>query len=222
MNSPVARHGDRCLHVPSVVLLSFVLLGCLQSAPAARAQEAQTPAGICVAIMLPSVQGVDGSATEVAKAVRELLSSFLTGPSMRTVAIDARLPALATEEAKEKQCDNLLIATLNRKHSGGSGLGKALGQAAGTAAWYVPYGGSTAAYVARGVTVATAQAVSSVAASTRAKDELQLDYRVVTSSNALRVPAASEKQKAKTDGEDVLTPLVEKAAQTIATGLMKK
>ena len=141
---------------------------------------------------------------------------------MRTVAIDARLPALAAEEAKQKQCDNLVIATLNRKHDGGSGLGKALGQAAGTAAWYVPYGGSTGAYVARGVTVATAQAVSSVAATTRAKDELKLDYRVVTTANAVRVPAASDKLKAKTDGEDILTPLVEKAAQTIATGLMNK
>ena len=160
--------------------------------------------------MLPSVQGVEGSATEVATAVRELLSSFLTGPSMRTVPIDARLPALATEEAKQKQCDNVLIATLNRKRSGGGGFGKALGEAAGTASWYVPYGGSTAAGVARGVTVATAHAVSSVAASTKAKDELRLDYRVVTSSNVVRVPAASEKAKAKTDGEDVLTPLVEK------------
>lgn len=221
MNSAVASHADRRLPFRTVALSCFVVLGCLQLAAPARAQEAQTPAGICVAIMLPSVQGVDGSATEVAKAVRELLSSFLTGPSMRTVAIDARLPALAAEEAKQKQCDNLVIATLNRKHDGGSGLGKALGQAAGTAAWYVPYGGSTGAYVARGVTVATAQAVSSVAATTRAKDELKLDYRVVTTANAVRVPAASDKLKAKTDGEDILTPLVEKAAQTIATGLMK-
>ena len=95
MNSAVASHGDRCLPFRAVVLSCFVLFSCLLYAAPARAQEAQTPPGICVAIMLPSVQGVDGSATEVAKAVRELLSSYLTGPSMRTVAIDARLPALA-------------------------------------------------------------------------------------------------------------------------------
>src|SRR5262245_14863742 len=117
----IVRHRDRFLPVPSIVL-SFVLFGCLQAAAPARAQDAQAPAGICVGIMSPSVQGVEGSATEVATAVRELLSSFLTGPSMRTIAIDARLPALATEEAKQKECDNLLIATLNRKRSGGGGF----------------------------------------------------------------------------------------------------
>jgi hypothetical protein len=50
-----------------------------------------------------------------------------------------------------------------------------------------------------------------MASNTRAKDELQLEYRLVSDSGAL-VRDGKEGAKAKADGEDLLTPLVERMA----------
>jgi hypothetical protein len=174
----------------------------------------------CVAIVLPGVQGVEGSATDAGTAVRDLFMSFLTGPSIKAVALDARLQSQAVEEARQKQCEQVLIATLTRTRSGGSSrLGQVLGQTAGTAAWQIPYAGGTGGAVARSAAIASAQAVSTLAGSTRAKDEMRLEYRVMAPGNVTRVGPGTEKAKAKVDGEDLLTPLVQRAAETIAAAI---
>jgi hypothetical protein len=49
--------------------------------------------------------------------VRDLLTSFLTGPSMQVVPIDARLASQAIEEARQKTCGRVLTAALTRKRS---------------------------------------------------------------------------------------------------------
>ncbi len=176
----------------------------------------------CIAIVLPSVQGVDGSATEVAAAVRELFTSYLTGPSLRAVAVEARLVSQAVEEARQKNCGQVLVTTLTRKRSGGGAFGRALGQAAGTAAWSVPGVAGTGGAVARGAVIAGAQAVSSVAGSTKAKDEMRLDYKISSLDAAATAKPETLKVKAAADGEDILTPLVEKASEAIAAGVAKK
>ncbi|HOC18867.1 MAG TPA: hypothetical protein PKK95_11390, partial [Vicinamibacterales bacterium] len=176
----------------------------------------------CIAIVLPSVHGVDGSAGDVSSALRELLTSYLTGPSLRTIALEARLQSQAVEEARQKGCDNILTATLTRKRSGGGALGRALGQAAGTAAWYVPGTASASGVMARGAVIAGAQAVSTVASSTRAKDEMRLEYKFSTLDAAATARPATLQAKAQSDGEDILTPLAEKAAEAIAAQMIKQ
>jgi hypothetical protein len=176
----------------------------------------------CIAVVLPSVQGVEGSATEVAAAVRELFTSYLNGPSLRTVPLEARLASQAIEEARQKECGQVLVTTLTRKRGGGGGWGSALGQAAGTAAWSVPGVAGTGGAIARGAVIAGAQAVSSVAGSTKAKDEMRLDYKISPLDAAGSAKTETLKIKAAADGEDILTPLVEKASEAIAAGLAKK
>ena len=124
----------------------------------ALAQDASTP---CLAVVLPSVQGVEGSATDVAGGLRDLLVSFLTGPALRVITLEARLPAQAAIEARQKSCERMLLTTMVRKRDSGSRLGGVLGQAAGTAAWHIPYGGGAA--MARGAAIAGAQAASTLA-----------------------------------------------------------
>ena len=52
---------------------------------------AQTPpAPACVALTIPSVQGVDDS-TGFATAVRDLFASYLKGPTLQTVSLESRL-----------------------------------------------------------------------------------------------------------------------------------
>jgi hypothetical protein len=198
----------------------YPAISAAQVDPAGEVSIANTPA--CIAIVLPSVQGVDGNAADVSSAVRELLTSYLSGPSLKAVPLEARLQVQAVEEARQKGCNNILTATLSRKRSGGGVLGRALGQAAGTAAWYVPGVTSTAGAVARGAVIAGAQAVSTVASSTKAKDEMRLDYKLSTLDDVGNAKPVSLKAKATSDGEDILTPLAEKAAEAIAASVMKK
>lgn len=180
--------------------------------------DAQDAAAPCLAVVLPSVQGVDGSASDVASGVRDLFVSFLNGPALRTVALDARLPAQAAIEARQKGCDRLLLTTMVRKRGGDSKLTSVLGQAAGTAAWHMPYG----AGVARSAAVAGAQAASTLASDTRRKDEVRLEYRVGSPDTVAAATPVSSKGRARSDGEDLLTPLVERAsAEIFATATAK-
>ncbi len=61
-----------------------------------------------------------------------------------------------------------------------------------------------------------------MASTTRAKDELTLEFRLGTVDNVLRASPKTEKAKAKSDGEDLLTPLVEKASESIAAAIVRK
>jgi hypothetical protein len=192
------------------------LAGFLSVAAVAPAQE-QT-AGACIAIALPAVQGVEGSAVEVGSAVRELFTSYLAGPTIQVASLDARLPSQAPAEAQQKACGHVLIATLTRKRSGGGMLGRVLGQAGSSVAWQIP-GGGVGTAVARGVAVAGAQAASELAFTTRAKDEMTLEYRVTSSDGRSVLKPKDEKLKASVDGEDLLTPLVQRASESIVAAL---
>jgi hypothetical protein len=228
MEAPMATNPGRRSIIrskwPVLAVAAFVFarpsVAAGQVAPSAGVSAGPTPA--CIAIVLPSVQGVDGSAGDVSGALRQLLTSYLTGPSLKAVPLEARLQSQALEEARQKGCDHILTTTLTRRRAGGGLLGKALGQAAGTAAWYVPGVASTGGAMARGAVIAGAQAVSTVASSTKAKDEMRLDYGFSSLDEAATATPVTLKAKAATDGEDLLTPLAEKAAEAVAAALSRK
>jgi hypothetical protein len=79
--------------------------------------------------------------------------------------------------------------------------------------------GATSSTVGRVVAGAAAGAATSTAydyaSSSRAKDELTLAYRLESASGAVLLEK-SEKRKAQSDGEDLLTPLVQRAAEAVA------
>jgi hypothetical protein len=201
----------------TATLIGIVVLG-LSVSPAlfeasVRAQDASAP---CVALMLPTVQGVSGNAEDVASGVRDLIAKYLTGPSLKVISLESRLPSQATVEAKQKGCEPILVTWLTRK-SGGGGLARALGQAAGTSSYYVPGGGTIASATARAATVAGLQTASSLAGTTKAKDEMRLEYKLLTVSGQVQFGPKTESQKASADGEDLLTPIVTRAAEAIVT-----
>ena len=168
----------------------------------------------CVALVLPIVQGVPGSASDAAAGLRDLFASYLTGPSLKVVPLEARLQSQAAGEAQEKGCEPLLFVSLTRK-TGGSRLTKALGQAAGTSSWYLPGGASVASATARAAASAGLQTASSLAASTRAKDEVRIEYRLQSAAGRIQFGPATERQTATIDGEDLLTPVVTRAAEVL-------
>lgn len=206
------------------VLIRQTLFATMVAVPTAVLAQESAPSApdssSCVAIMVADVQGMEGDATALGGSVRELVASFLRGPSVQVVLLDTRLIAHALEEARQKSCGHVLTMKLNRKRGGGSLFGRFLGQAGSTAAWSIP-GGSVASAVARGVTAAAAQAVSEVALSTKVKDEMRLAFTLTSHDGNSTLGPERETAKAKTDGEDLLTPLAQRAAEAIVAKLSK-
>jgi len=199
------------------VALAMALVGmCFH----ARAEEPKQPG--CIAIMAPSLEGVPGSAADAANGVRDLIASYLQGPTIKAVALSAKLPSLAADEARQKGCGAILVTSVRRKSSN-RGFLKALGQAAGASSYSLPYGSSSVgSTIARAGTTAGLQTTSSLAQSTKAKDELSLEYRLESPDGKVEFGPKTERRAAKTDGEDLLTPLVEHAAEAIATRTVGK
>ena len=169
----------------------------------------------CFAIVIPTLEGVAGNASEAAVGVRDVMESYLNGPSLKVLALEAKLPSQAREEAKQKGCEPLLFLKLTRKTGGGKLL-KAVGQAASTTSWQLPGGGTAASAAARVGAAGGLQAVSAMAQQTKVKDEVILEYRLESADGHVQFGPRSEHQTAKTDGEDILTPVTARAAENIA------
>jgi len=176
--------------------------------------RAQSPA--CIALTLPSVQGVDGPAANYGAGVRDLFASYLTGPSIKTITLEARLPSQAALEARQKGCGQVLLASVTRKRNEGK-TGGILGQAAGIAVMRAPGAGGVTGAIASGATWAGGEAIYRFSSQVKAKDEIELSYRLGPPDSVEAAKPVTSKAKAKSDGEDVLTPLVEKAASAIVT-----
>jgi len=198
-----------------------VLALAVLATPLPKAAPAQPADSGCVALLLPSVEGVE-DAVAVATSVRSIFQSYLTGPSLKSIELEARLPSQATQEAKLKGCTKILTVTILRKQAGsGSNKVGAVAHAAGTTAAYIPlpnYGSAVAVGAARG----GAEAVAGVAHTTRAKDEITMTYRVDTAEGGAIIPLKTEKAKAKSNGEDLLTPLIARASDVVGTAVAKR
>lgn len=198
--------------------LVCVVFGAVHIADAFQSTgAAQVPAAAsdCLAIVLPEVEGVPRDAIEVGSAVQQLFKSFLAGPTVDVALLDARLLAQASEEARQKQCSRMLVAKLTGK-AGGGRLGRVFGHVASGAAWFTPGGATVGSAIARGVAIGGAQALVDMAATTKAKDEIRLEYQIIAPGGALRFGPKTVRAKAAVDGEDLLTPAVRKAAEAIA------
>jgi hypothetical protein len=193
-----------------------VLLAASPHFASAAGREADAPRASCIAIVMPTVQGIPGNAEEAASGVRDLIMKYLTGPSVKLVALESRLPSQAADEAKAKGCEPVLYAGVTRK-TGGGRFAKALGQAAGNSAWFLPGGSTAASAAARAGAAAGLQTASSLAASTKAKDAMRLEYRLQSSAGQVEFGPKTESQTASADGEDLLTPIVMRAAEALVT-----
>jgi hypothetical protein len=97
---------------------------------------------------------------------------------------------------------------------GGGGFGSMLGSVSSVAS-SVGYGHGTAAGVA--TTASTAVVVQSI----KAKDEMTLDVRLERPGSTTPSFAQQFKGKAKSAGEDIITPLVQQASQAALQAIAK-
>jgi len=155
------------------------------------------------------------SAADLAGAIQSTFAQYVKGTKVEIVPIEARLASAIDSEAKEKECDYVLYATVSHKKGGGGfGFGKALGAVVaqtGGGAW-----GNTAANVAGAVAANTVVAATQ---NIKPKDEVTLEIKL---QNGSAVALTNQfKAKAKSAGEDVISPVVEQAVQAILQTVSK-
>jgi hypothetical protein len=155
------------------------------------------------------------NAQNLAAAVQATLTQNLKGTNVEAIVLEATGAGIQAE-AQQKQCDYIVFATTSHK-KGGGGFGSLISSGAAQVAGNVGYGaGTAAAVVATNVVVA-----ATVAQSIKAKDEVTLDVRLERPTSTTPSFAQTFKGKAKSAGEDVVTPLSQQAAQAIMAAVAK-
>ncbi|HEY0077468.1 MAG TPA: hypothetical protein VGB73_02400 [Pyrinomonadaceae bacterium] len=176
-----------------------------------------------IGVPLPRATAGEGlDAQTLAAAVRNSLVNALRGDAVEVAPLDAQIPALIEAEAREKQCDYILFTNVAHKKGGGGGFGGFMRKAAPVVG-VVPMGGGTAGAVASTVASTAVYTAAEISSSIKAKDEITLDYRLTTAANtSTPVTTKTLKGKAKSDGDDVLSPLVEQEATAVLAVAAKK
>lgn len=183
--------------------------------------QASAPVKIC---LVPSTVEASSNGNAAADATREAFTSFLTGPSLTSQALQARLASQAREEAKQAGCPFILLTTIKHtaKRSGGGLLGQVAAGAARQGVAEAGIGGSAAGRIA-GSAASTGinQAAYAYAGSIRNKDEFTLGWRLEAADGSVLGEERS-KRTAKSDGEDLLTPLVQAAAEQVVAAAKRR
>ena len=155
------------------------------------------------------------NARDLALAVQNSLTEYLKSPKLEVVPIEARLASAIEAEAQQKQCDFVIYANVSHKKGGGGGFGSMFGSSgASMIGNSVGYGAGTGAMVAAQVTTQAVMAAT-MSENIKAKDELTLDIRLQAPGSTTSTLIKQYKAKAKSSGDDIISPVIEQAAQAI-------
>ncbi len=157
------------------------------------------------------------TSADLAAAVQNTLGEYLKGTKIELVSLDSRLPGAIDSEAAQKECDYVLYANVSHKKGGGGMFGGALGKLSETVARQA-YGSSNVAGKIAQVSIMSAAAATS---NVKAKDEITLEAKMNQTGNSAAVLTKQAKAKAKSDGEDIISPVVEQIAQAVFNAVGK-
>jgi hypothetical protein len=168
--------------------------------------------------------------------VRNAIIFMMNGPAVEIAALDAQIPIQLQAEAQQKQCDYILVSAVSVKRASNGNFGKLM-KAGSMAANLTPLGMMAHSMGAVNGMAATQTVMQTVAMSTqqmamsqlsgfngqiKSKDEVTVDYQLLPTGAAQPKLQDSLKGKSKSDGEDVLTPLIQQAANSILSEVTKK
>jgi hypothetical protein len=214
------------------------------SAPIAAPQALGPKAAgkIRIGVAPPDAQVGQGSNAQAdySTPIRNAMILLMNGPAVEIAALDSRVPMQLQAEAQQKQCDYILFSSVAVKHPQSGGFGKFM-KMGGTMAQMTPMGamahgmgGAMAVSAASAAASAAAQAaqqnamnqvmsqLSGFNGQIKQKDDVTVQYQLTqTGQNAPLVQNALQ-GKAKSDGEDVLTPLLQQTANTVLTQVATK
>lgn len=197
--------------------------GARPSSPSAAqgASGPKRPGVVRIGVVMPRAQMTQGaSGVDVATAVRNTLAQHLSSQSVEVASLEAHEPQQAEAEARQKECDYLLYTGVVQKKGGGGGFGGFLKKAAPVVAG--GYGGGEGGGAAANVPPNGVHTAADVSTAVKAKDEITLDFRLMPAAGGSTPKLADTlKAKARYDGEDVLTPLIQRLAAAVSGGVSK-
>jgi|SRR5579883_157652 hypothetical protein len=197
----------------------------------------KAPGKIRVGIAPPEAQLGQGNNAnaDYSTPIRNAIVALMSGPAVEIAALDSHVPIQLQAEAQQKQCDFILYSAVTVKHAASGGLGGFMKKAAPLASM-TPMGGmghmgtmvaaqaaSTAASMA--AMSAQQQAINQLASfngQIKSKDDVTVQYQLFPAGQTTARVQNELKGKAKSDGEDVLTPLLQQTANTVLTEVTRK
>ena len=198
----------------------------------------KAPGKIRIGVAPPDAQLGQGNAAgaDYSTPIRNVEVALMSGPAVEIAALDSHVPMQLQAEAQQKQCDYIMYSGVIVKHSSGGGFGKfmKIGQTAASfnpAVMMTKSVGSIAA--AQGAAAASQmaaqqmqqQAISQLAGfngQIKSKDDVTVQYQLVATGQNAPVLQNTLQGKAKSDGEDVLTPLLQQEANAVLTQVSHK
>lgn len=206
------------------------------NAPAAQQALGQkAPGKIRIGVAPPDAQLGQGNnaGADYSTPIRNAEVALMNGPAIEIAALDSHIAMQLQAEAQQKQCDFILFSSVAVKHSSGGSFGKFM-KMGGMAASLTPMGamahGMGGAVAAQTVGMAASQIAQQQAMSQlagfngqiKSKDDVTVQYQLVATGQTSPVLQNTLQGKAKSDGEDVLTPLLQQTANTVLTQVSKK
>ncbi|HLM62517.1 MAG TPA: hypothetical protein VK308_17075, partial [Pyrinomonadaceae bacterium] len=165
-------------------------------------------------------EGMD--AQQFGAAIQTSLGEYLKSPDVELVVMEAKLPSAIEAETREKNIDYLISATVSHKKGGGGfGMFGKIAPVLGQVAPMAGMGGSVAGQIAGSVATTAIMTAASMSQNVKAKDSIELNVSMQKTGDNSSVFAKQYKAKAKSNGEDIITPMIEQSAQAIidaATG----
>ncbi len=204
------------------------------SVAAPQALGPKAPGRIRVGVAPPDAQLGQGNnaGADYSTPIRNAQIMLMSGPAVEIAALDSHIAMQLQAEAQQKQCDYILYSAVTVKHSQGGGFGKFM-KMGGMAASMTPMGsmahgmGGAVAAQAAGMAasqMAQQQAMSQLAGfngQIKSKDNVTIQYQLAAAGQTAPVLQNSLEGKAKSDGEDVLTPLLQQVATTVLAEVSK-
>lgn len=154
------------------------------------------------------------TSADLAAAVKHTFTGIFAGTKVEIVPLQAQLAAAVSGEAREKDCDLVLTANVSHKKGGGGfGFGKMLGSVVGQTG--IGHTGSVVGNIAGQMATAAIVSAASMSGNVKAKDELTMDVSLVTLSDGRTAMTKQFKKKASSDGQDIISAVIEEAANAI-------
>jgi hypothetical protein len=173
------------------------------------------PGTVRIGIILPQAAQPASSPLNARDELRNEWMQLFSGPNLEPVKINAGLPEQGLAEAKALDCDYVVFSTLTQKtdNSGAKrfGLLRAASSMAPMAGMASSVGGMVAATAAQTAIATSADMGSFV----KAKQEISLQYKLVSVNTLQPVVENTSSVKATQDGQDVITPMVTQAARAM-------
>ena len=198
----------------------------------------KAPGKVRIGIAPPQAQLGQGNnaGADYSTPIRNAMVALMSGPAVEIAALDSHIAMQLEAEAQQKQCDYILYSSVLVKHSQGGGFGKFM-KMASPAASMTPMG-MAAHGMGSAVAASAAQAAASAAAQSaqqqaisqlagfngqiKSKDDVNVQYQLVQPGQTTPRVQNALQGKAKSDGEDVLTPMLQAAATNVLTEVTKK